>query len=630
MSTQELVGQGVVWLAAALVAVPIAHRVGLGSVLGYLLAGVTLGPFVLGVVGEESQVVMHFAELGVVIMLFLVGLELDPGRLWRMRGPVFGLGGLQVGLTAAAVGAAAWATGLIAQQAIAVGLIAAMSSTAIVLQTLNEKGLMKSHVGQSAFAVLLFQDVSVILILAIFPLLATLDVHGGGHGAGPIDGLPAWGRALAVLGAVGFVVGVGRYAVGPALRRVAATGQRELLTAFALLLVLAVTTLMTAVGLSAALGTFVAGVVLAGSEYRHELMGDLEPFKGLLLGVFFMAVGAGIDFGLLAASPAVVLGPLFGLVALKVAVLAIVARAAGMTAAAGALFALGLSQVGEFAFVLFSFAEQNGILGADVTGPLVAATAFSMALTPLLWTAHERWLVRWLQPAAAAPRESDAIDEENEVLIAGYGRFGQIVGRLLRARGIGVTVLDVDTEQIDMLGRFGHKAFYGDASRLDLLHAAGAHHAKVLVVAVDEAEKVEEIVGLARRHFPNLAILARARGRSEAYALIDEGIAGIYRETFDTALRVGVDALRLLGMPAHAATRLGRTFRELDESALAEMAAVRHDQALLMSRARARLRDVEQVLATDPDRFTDADLREGWDPEPLREAAKPAPAPTAE
>lgn len=631
MNAQSLVVQAVIWLAAAVAAVPVAHRLGLGSVLGYLLAGVALGPWVLQVVGQESQVVMHFAELGVVMMLFLVGLELDLDRLWRLRGPVFGLGGLQVALTAAAVAPLGMAAGLPWQQALAVGLIAAMSSTAIVLQSLGEKGLLKTHAGQTAFAILLFQDVAVIPILALFPLLATLEVahHGDGHAsASLVEGLPAWGQALAVLGAVGSVVALGRLVVGSVLRVVARTRIRELFTAVSLLIVLAVALLMTSVGLSAALGAFVAGVVLAGSEYRHELMSDLEPFKGLLLGVFFMAVGASIDFGLLIEGPGLVLGLLAALILVKATVLAGVAAAGRLGWEPGALLALALAQVGEFAFVLFSFAEQNGILDHQTTGPLVAATAFSMGLSPLLLALHERVVGPWLTKGAAPPaREADAIDEENAVIVAGYGRFGQIVGRLLRARGVGVTTLDVDSEQVEVLATFGQKVFYGDASRLDLLHAAGADRAKVLVIAVDEPEKAEEITELARKHFPHLALLARARGRSEAYELFDRGATAVYRETFDTAVRVGVDALRLLGLPAHAAFRAGRTFRELDEAAVVEMAALRHDEALLASRARQRMRDFQQVLATDKQRFEHANRDEGWDPEPLREAARANAAP---
>jgi monovalent cation:proton antiporter-2 (CPA2) family protein len=614
--------QAVVYLGAAVLLVPIASRLGLGSVLGYLIAGVAIGPFALGLVSDESHTVMQFAEFGVVMMLFLVGLELDPGRLWRLRGPVLGLGGLQVGGTALAVTPIAMALGLPWQAALALGLCVAMSSTAIALQTLTEKGLLKTSAGQVSFSVLLFQDLSVIPILALFPLLATFEVvHGGegGHGGGSlVDALPAWGQGLVVLGAVALVVIAGRLGVGPLMRVVARTGLREMFTATALLLVLAVALLMTSVGLSAALGTFVAGVVLANSEYRHELVSDVEPFKGLLLGTFFIAVGASIDFGLLAESPARIAALVLLVVAVKVAVLFGVGRYGGLGTSDRLLFAVALSQVGEFAFVLLSLAASEGVLPTSVTAPMTAVTAFSMALTPLLLTGLERVVLPRLASRAGAGRESDVVDEQNPVIIAGYGRFGQIGGRLLRANGIGVTVLDVDSEQIDAMRKFGMKVFYGDAARLDLLQAAGAEHAKVLVVAVDDPERCLDIVRLAKRHFPNLAILARARGRTEAYDLLDEDVQGIYRETFETAVRVGQDVLRLLGVPAYAAHRMARTFRHHDERVMHDLASARKDNDQFVSKVRERIADFEQLMRTEvegpalpPD--------PGWDSEEMRQ-----------
>jgi CPA2 family monovalent cation:H+ antiporter-2 len=620
MTTEQLLLQGLVYLAAAVLAVPLASRLGLGSVLGYLLAGVAIGPWALGMVAEESQSVMHFAELGVVMMLFLVGLELDPERLWRLRGPVFGLGGLQVVGTTLAFTPLGILAGLPWQQAVAVGLILAMSSTAIALQSLTEKGLLRTHAGQTTFAVLLLQDVAVIPILALFPLLATLEVHHAeaSHGTSLVAGLPAWQHGLVVLGAIAAVILAGRLGVGPLMRAIARTGLREMFTAAALLIVLAVALLMGAVGLSAALGTFVAGVVLANSEYRHELVSDVEPFKGLLLGLFFMAVGASIDLGMLASAPLAMSGLVAVVLAVKVAVLLVVARVGKLAGEQAALLAMALAQVGEFAFVLLSFAEQNGVLPHDITAPLVAVTASSMAATPFLLTFHERVLAPRLA-ASAAPREADVEDEGHPVLIAGYGRFGQIAGRLLRAHGVGVTVLDVDSEQVEMLKRFGTKVFFGDASRLDLLHAAGAHQAKVLIVAVDEPEKVMEIVDTARRHFPHLAILARARGRTEAFELLDRQVEGAYRETFHTALRVGVDTLRLLGRPAHAAWRAGATFSEHDERMLRELAAHRTEGEAYISRVRERQRDFEAILNAEAAGPPEP-LDEGWDSEAIRAA----------
>lgn len=614
-------GQAFVYLAAALLVVPVAKRLGLGSVLGYLLAGLLIGPWGLGLVGEEGADVMHFAEFGVVMMLFLVGLELDPTTLWRLRGPILGLGGLQVTGTAAAVAAAALALGLPWQQAVAVGLIFAMSSTAIALQTLAEKGLMKTDAGQKSFAVLLFQDIAVIPMLAVFPLLATAPAAGGGegHGGGTfVDHLPAWQHALVVLGAIVAVVVAGRFLVRPAMRAIAGTGLREMFTAAALLLVVGVTLLMSTVGLSPALGTFLAGVVLANSEYRHELESDIEPFKGLLLGLFFIAVGASIDFGLLVDAPGTLLGLLAGTIVLKIAVLALLARAFGSVRDQGAIFSVALAQVGEFAFVLFSFASQSGVLPDDVTRPLVAVTALSMAASPLLLALNERLVLPRLRREKRVERESDVEDEHNPVIIAGFGRFGQVCGRFLRANGVGATVLDADVEQIEILRRFGQKVFYGDASRLDLLRAAGAGTAKILVVAVDEHAKVVEIIHTAHKHFPHLTILARARGRTEAYELLDLGVEQVYRETFDTSLRLGQDALRVLGAHAHLAHRAARTFHQYDEQSVRLLAAVRNDQAQLVKTARERITALEETLQNDraghrgfPDH--------GWDSEAIRE-----------
>ncbi|MEQ1503437.1 MAG: monovalent cation:proton antiporter-2 (CPA2) family protein [Myxococcota bacterium] len=621
-----MLAQALVYLAAAVILVPIAARLGLGSVLGYLLAGVAIGPWGLSLT-QDTHSVMQFAEFGVVMMLFLVGLELDPGRLWQMRGPVVGLGGLQVGATIAAIVPIAWVLGLPWQQAVALGCVVSMSSTAIALQSLTEKGLSKTDAGSTSFAVLLFQDLSVIPILAVFPLLATLEVaghDGGGHGgaAGWVEGLPGWLRAMVVLGAVAAVVAVGRLVVGPALRIVARTGLREMFTASALLLVVGVASLMGAVGLSAALGTFVAGVVLANSEYRHELVADVEPFKGLLLGLFFVAVGASIDFAVLVDSPARIAGLVGAVVVVKLGVLLLVARTGKLSTDQGLVFAVALSQVGEFAFVLLGYAGSNGILPPSVTAPMTAVTAFSMALTPVLLTVTERFVLPRIGTPEAPKRDADAMDQHDPVIVAGYGRFGQIVGRMLVAAGFGVTILDVDSETVDSLRRFGSKVFYGDATRLDLLHAAGAREARVLVIAIDDPDKVLELVHLARTHFPQLAILARARGRTEAYDLFDAGVERFYRETFDTAVRVGQDTLRLLGLPAAAAHRAARTFRIHDERALADLAAHRNDQDNFVSRVRERLRDFQQLMQAERVDPLAVDEDPAWDSEGIRQAIR--------
>ncbi len=439
MTGADLLTQGLVYLAAAVVAVPVAKRLGLGSVLGYLAAGALIGPFGLHLVGAERADVLHFAEFGVVLMLFLVGLELEPALLWRLRGSVFGLGGLQVALTAALVAAAAALAGLSWPAGVAVGLILALSSTAIALQSLDEKGRLKTEGGQRAFSVLLFQDIAVIPILALLPLLAPRGAAGedtaagaGAHGA--LAGQPGWVQALAVLGAVAAVVLAGRFLVRPLLRAAARTRLREMFTASSLLLVVGIAVLMREVGLSPALGTFLAGVVLANSEYRHELVADIEPFKGLLLGLFFIAVGASIDFGLVAARPGLLAALVAGVVLLKLLVLLGLGRAFGLAAAPAVLLAASLAQVGEFAFVLIGFAAQLGVLRPAVAGPLVAVVALTMALSPVVEIAADRLVLPRLGPRAAPAREPDPIDERNAVIVAGFGRFGQVVARLLRAQ----------------------------------------------------------------------------------------------------------------------------------------------------------------------------------------------------
>jgi len=613
--------QAFVYLAAAVIAVPVASRLGLGSVLGYLIAGVAIGPFVLGLVGAEGQDVMQFAEFGVVMMLFLVGLELQPRRVWRLRASILGLGGLQVTGTAAAIAVVARGAGFDWRIGVATGLILAMSSTAIVLQTLQEKGLMRTEGGQHAFSVLLFQDLAVIPILALLPLLAAAGAgqHGpADHGADTwISGLPGWGRGLAVLGAVAAIVVAGRFLTRPAFRFIAKARLREAFTAASLLIVVGIALLMVQVGLSPALGTFVAGVVLAESEYRHELEGDIEPFKGLLLGLFFIAVGASIDFRLIATDPGRIAVLVAGLVLLKLVVLLVLGRAFGMGLDQNFLLAFALAQGGEFAFVLFSFASQNGVLSPEITATLVVVVALSMALTPVLMLVNDRVLRRRTGTREAVPRPADEIDERHRVIIAGFGRFGNTVGRLLRANGVQATVLDFDSDRVELLRRLGLKVFYGDATRLDLLRAAGAGEAELLILALDEAGEMRRLVDTARRHFPHLTILARAFDRPDAFELIEAGVDHVYRDTLDTALRLGVDALRLLGFRAHQATRAAAKFRRHDELALRELLDARHDRSRFISLARQRIRDLEQAIQADlADEGDDRDL--GWDAESLR------------
>jgi len=611
--------QVAVYLGAAVVAVPVAKRLGLGSVLGYLIAGVAIGPFALGLVGSEGQDVMHFAEFGVVMMLFLVGLELEPAMLWRLRGPILGLGGLQVAVTALALaGGAMVALGMPWRAALAVGVILALSSTAIVLQTLQEKGLMRTAAGRSSFAVLLFQDVAVIPILALLPLLATTAPEAASaHAAGWTEGLPGWARTLVVVGAVGTVVGVGRFVLGPAFRAIARTRLRELFVAASLLLVVGIALLMSRVGLSPALGTFLAGVVLANSEYRHELESDIEPFKGLLLGVFFICVGASIDFRLVGERPAEIAGLVAGLLLIKGVVLAALGRAFRLGLDQGLLFAFALAQGGEFAFVLFSFAVRSGVLSDATVAPLVAVVALSMAATPLVLIVFERWIRPRVGTREDAGREEDVEDERAPVIVAGFGRFGHLVGRFLLTQGVACTFLDTDSDHVDLLRRLGLRVFYGDASRADLLEAAGAAHARILVVAVDGPERVRRIVETARSHFPHLTVLARARGRADAYELIEFGVPHVYRETTDTSLRAGVDVLRLLGRRAYAARRAAQAFLRHDEDSVRDLATLRHDRREYIGRARQWIEEIERLLRDETSRDPAASDA-AWDAQSLR------------
>ena len=618
---QGFLEQALIYLAAAVLLVPIARRLGLGSVLGYLLAGVLIGPYVLGFIGSEGQDIMHVAEFGVVMMLFLIGLELEPSMLWRLRAAIAGLGGLQVSTTALVIGGLFLAFGYSWNQSLALGLILAMSSTAIVLQTIREKGLTRTAAGQNGFAVLLFQDIAVIPILALLPLLALGEASGvaAAEHTTFISTLPGWAQTLAVLAAVALIVIVGRTVARPLFRVIAATRLRELFTATALLLVVGITVLMTEVGLSPALGAFVGGVVLANSEYRHELEGDIEPFKGLLLGLFFVAVGATIDFGLLGESPGTVIGLVFLVVTLKATLLLGLGRLFGLGTDQRLIFAVSLAQVGEFAFVLLSYAGQHGVLDQETVGLTMAVVACTMALAPLLIFLNERLVLpRIGTTEQGKQRPADAIDEKNPVIIAGFGRFGNVVGRFLRANGIGTTVLDVDSDRVEVLRKLGLKVYYGDASRHELLKSAGGDDAKLIIIALDTPEKTFQLVETVTKHFPRLRILARAYDRPDTYELMDRGVEHVYRETLDSSLQMGVDALRLLGHRAYRAHRAARTFKRHDEHALEELASARQDRARYLSMAKEKISSLEQLMLSDLE-HTSSESDMGWDVESLRE-----------
>ena len=619
-----------VYLCAAVVAVPIAKRLGLGSVLGYLIAGILIGP-VIGLVGSETQEIQHFAELGVVMMLFLVGLELEPRNLWEMRSRLLGLGGLQVGITAALIAGGALLLGSHWSLAIVIGLIFSLSSTAIVLQTLAEKGLIRTDGGRAGFSVLLFQDIAVIPMLALIPLLAlpelaspTLDANfhpepEHQEQMSLVAGLPGWGHALVVLGAVAAVLLGGHFLSRPLFRFIAKSRLREIFTASALLLVIGIALLMTLVDLSPALGTFLAGVVLANSEFRHELESDIEPFKGLLLGLFFITVGAGIDFGILFGDLAIVLGMTLGVMVLKGVVLLGLARLFRLEPADGWLFTLSLAQAGEFGFVLLSFSLHNDAIPPDLAKTLSLVVALSMLLTPALFILYDKLVLPHL--GTRGMQQPDQIDEQGAVLIAGNGRFGQIVNRLLVASGVRTVVLDHEAAMIDMLRKFGIKSYYGDASRPELLHAAGIEGAKAFVVAIDDRDRALEMVEHVRRHYPQVKILARAFDVNHLYLLKKAGVDLAVREMFDGSLRLGTEALKMLGMHPFKVEKMARAFRQHDSAGLDQLYElwdenpdIARNRAFL-ARARAHSETLKGMMEADRMQLHDRTER-GWTPPP--------------
>ncbi len=630
-----LLFQAFIYLCAAVIAVPIAKRLGLGSVLGYLLAGIVIGP-VIGLVGSETQEIQHFAEFGVVMMLFLVGLELQPRMLWEMRNRLIGLGGLQVGVTAALITGAALLMGLYWSVALTIGLIFSLSSTAIVLQTLNEKGLTKTEGGRAGFSVLLFQDIAVIPMLALIPLLALPEMAGSGsehlpaaasaHGDGGhhedmslVAGLPGWAHALVVLGAVATVLLGGHFLSRPMFRFIAESRLREIFTASALLLVIGIALLMTLVDLSPALGTFLAGVVLANSEFRHELESDIEPFKGLLLGLFFITVGAGIDFGILFADIATVLGLTLGVMTLKGIVLYGLARLFRLAPVDGWLLTLSLAQAGEFGFVLLSFSLQNHVIPREVAATLSLVVALSMLLTPALFILYDK-LIQSRQIETEG-RKPDEIEETGKVVIAGNGRFGQIVNRLLVASGVPTVVLDHEAAIIDMLGKVGVKSYYGDASRPELLHAAGIESAKVLVVAIDDRERAIEMVEHVRRHYPKVKILARAFDVNHLYLLNKAGVDIAVREMFDGSLELGKAALKAVGLHPFKVEKMSRAFRNHDETGLESLYELWDENTEMASnkaylaRAREHGETLKDMMEADRLQLHDRSER-GWTPPP--------------
>ncbi|MDF0604104.1 monovalent cation:proton antiporter-2 (CPA2) family protein [Neisseriaceae bacterium TC5R-5] len=577
--------QVVFLLAAAVIVVPVLQRFGLASVLGFLVAGIVIGPWGLGLVNDTAAV-LHATEFGVVLLMFVIGLELQPSRLWVLRHAVFGVGGAQLFLTALLLGGVAYLSGVSPQASLIIGLGLGLSSTAFVLQMLAEKRQLTARHGHSAFAVLLFQDLTVIPLLALIPLLSPIHIGA----ARP----PVW-VSLAVLLLV--VLG-GRFLLRPAFRLIAKAHSNELFTMATLLVVTGTALLLEKAGLSMSLGAFLAGVLLADSEFRHEIEADINPFKGVLLGLFFVAVGMSANLGLLVDRPLLIIELALGLMLIKAVVLYGIGRVSGLNGQASRRFAVYLCQGGEFAFVLFAQASAGQLIPVALADLLSLTVTVSMALTPFMVIMHERWVVPYLEPQLTP--EFDEIEQRDyPVIVAGFGRFGQIITRLLRLRKIPVTVLEINAEQVDFVRRFGNKVYYGDASRLDLLRAAGAERAKILVLAIDDVEASIRTAATVRRHFPQLMIYARARNRLHYYKLKDLGVNVAVRETFAASVALGVEVLNGVGFTRTEAENIATLFVEHDEKILEQQLAVHHDEEQLIQTSKDAMKELEELFETD-------------------------------
>ncbi len=582
----SLLQEAIIYLVAAIIAVPLSKRLGFGSVLGYLAAGIIIGPFGLRFIRDPEHI-LHFAELGVVFLLFIIGLELQPSRLWVLRRMVFGLGSAQVFLSAIVIGLLAWAYGFTPTAAAVSGLILALSSTAFVLQLLAEKKQLTTGHGRAAFSILLFQDLAVIPLIALLPMI----------GSGTSGGFDALSIGIMLTAIAGLIIG-GRYLLRPLLRIVARTKLPEIFTATALLVVIGAALVMQFAGMSMVLGAFIAGMLLADSEYRHALEADIAPFKGLLLGLFFIAVGMSVNIGLLLQEPGTILLIVIALMLAKALILYPLAKMFGLCDTKGAFsLAAVLSQGGEFAFVLFALVGRENIIDTTLIDKMILGVALSMMLTPIVYLINEHIAGRM---AEKDEPEYDAMkDEGNAVIIAGFGRVGQIVGRLLRIKSHAFTALEIDASQVDVVRSYGSKVYFGDACRIDLLRAAGADRAKLFVLAIDDIESSVKVAETVIGHFPNLKIVARARNRRHAHKLMDLGITHIFRETLLSSLAMSGRVLEMLGFDAEEVGRVVDTFRQRDKRLLDEQHAIHHDEERLIQSAKDTARELESLLQND-------------------------------
>ena len=613
----------IVFLTGAIICVPIAKKFGLSSVLGYLLAGILIGPYLLGFVGDEGQDILHFAEFGVVMMLFLIGLEIEPKSFWQMRKTIIGMGGAQV-LGTMIVSFLLFTTiGFDWKVSLIISMAVSLSSTAITLQTIKENGLMNTTYGASSFSILLFQDIIVILMLAVIPLLtdsekaAIADDHSDHIYL--LENLPLGFQALAIFLSVVTVVLAGRYFFVPMLRLVAKTRLRELLSASALLIVIALAYLMELVGLSPALGAFLGGVVLATSEFKHELESNLEPFKGLLLGLFFMAVGASINFIVIGDNPLMISGLVVAVIVLKALILFLVAAIFKLKADQRLLLTIGLAQIGEFAFVLLSFAYQLNILDRVELDMMLVVTALTMTLTPILGIINERLILPRVGTKKAETRQVDHIAKTHKVILVGFGHFGSTVGRFLRSYGIEATILDNDSNRVDLLRKMGFEVYYGDATRMDLLESAGIAEAKILISAIDNSDNVIHLTKMVKEKYPNVKLMLRAKNRYDAYDLLNMGVEDVYRESLETSVKMAGDALNHLGFRKYTIYRQAQKFIQYDEEGLRRMADKPKTKEEYIFKAKEEIKQQEKQLEEDLKRGI-IEFDNHWDSEQMRAA----------
>lgn len=597
--------EAIVFLAGAVICVPIAKKFGLSSVIGYLLAGMLIGPYLLGFVGQEGEDILEFAEFGVVMMLFLIGLEIEPKSFWKMRKIVLGMGITQVFGTMFIAYLVLYAFGVDWKISLTAAMAIALSSTAITLQTNKEKGLMNTTYGTSSFSILLFQDIIVIVMLGVLPLLSNVsnssiveNPSGTAH-VNLLDNLPLGLQTLAIVFSVVLIVVAGRYLIVPMLRLVARSRVRELLVASALLIVVGISFLMESVGLSPALGAFLGGVVLATSEFKHELESTLDPFKGLLLGLFFMAVGASVNFIVIRENPLLIAGLVIGVIIIKALVLYIVGLVFKLKMDQKLLLVVGLAQIGEFAFVLLSFAFQLNIFDREQLDILLVVTALTMTLTPILWMLNERLILPRIGTKESEKRPMDDIQKNHKVILLGFGHFGSTVGRFLRAHGVDVTILDNDSNRVDFLRQMGFEVYYGDATRIDLLESAGIKEADFLISAIDNPDTTVNLMKKLKKKYPKVKLMVRAKNRYDAYELHNMGIEHIYRESLDTSVKLASDVLNFMGFDKEATEGQAQKFIKLDVESLKRLAGTRKNEKEYIFRAREEIAQQEKLLVED-------------------------------